>query len=356
MRSTYRTNAVSYACHPHGDSGQKQGRPIATWIYAHLDHPDYLRVDKHELPNGERRFYQHHWNGTRWLYGIKGTYAERKIPYRLPELKAALVANPDTEVHIAEGEKDAGTLARLGFIATTNPGGALSWTEDLTAWFRALGVHRAVIHEDHDEAGERRTAALNKALSGFVKLRIIRYPDVPAGEDVTWWIEHGHTREELAARIAAAPQLIAELGEWDAGEDVGPPSPRRWLLAGQFCRTFLSGLVAPGATGKTALRLLQAIALSTGRPLTSQYVFRRCRVLVVSFEDDQEELRRRLLAARLHHKVNADELKGWLFLASPKGLKLVRCATATVSLARWSRHCAAPSSDAGRIWSSSTRS
>ena len=95
------------------------------------------------------------------------------------------------------------------------------------------------------------------------------------------------------------------------------------MLAGQFCRTFLSGLVAPGATGKTALRLLQAIALSTGRPLTSQYVFRRCRVLVVSFEDDQEELRRRLLAARLHHNVNADELKGWLFLASPKGLKLV---------------------------------
>jgi hypothetical protein len=121
---------------------------------------ELLRVDKHELPNGEHRFYQHHWNGTRWLYGIKGTYAERKIPYRLPELKAALMANPDTEVHIAEGayrlpelkaalmanpdtgvhiaegEKDAGTLARLGFIATTNPGGALSWTEDLTAWFR----------------------------------------------------------------------------------------------------------------------------------------------------------------------------------------------------------------------------
>ena len=229
---TYQT-ASDLAPHPHGDSGPKQGRLVATWIYTRLDQPNYLRVDKHQLPDGERRFYQHHWNGARWLYGIKGTYAERKIPYRLPELKAALMANPDTEVHIAEGEKDAGTLARLGFIATTNPGGALSWTEDLTAWFRALGCTALLFMRTMTRQAKRRTAALNKALSDSVKLRIIRYPDVPAGEDVTWWIDHGHTREELAARIAAAPQLIAELGEWDAGEDVGPPSPRCWLLAGQ---------------------------------------------------------------------------------------------------------------------------
>jgi hypothetical protein len=94
-------------------------------------------------------------------------------------------------------------------------------------------------------------------------------------------------------------------------------------MGGQFCRTFLSGLVAPGATGKTALRIAQAIALATDRPITGQRIYHRCRVLIVSFEDDRDELNRRILAARLHHGISASELKGWLFPACPKGLKLL---------------------------------
>jgi putative DNA primase/helicase len=46
-------------------------------------------------------------------------------------------------------------------------------------------------------------------LAGFVKLKIVRYPDVPAGEDVRWWIDHGQTKEELEARIAAAEPVTA---------------------------------------------------------------------------------------------------------------------------------------------------
>jgi hypothetical protein len=55
----------------------------------------------------------------------------------------------------------------------------------------------------------------------------------------------------------------------------------------------------------------------TGRPLTGEHVFQRCRVLVVSLEDNADELRRRILAARLHHNVSLEEARGWLFLAAP---------------------------------------
>jgi RecA-family ATPase len=48
----------------------------------------------------------------------------------------------------------------------------------------------------------------------------------------------------------------------------------------------------------------------------------RSRVLVMSFEDDQDELDRRLLAACLHYNIDFDDLAGWLFVACPKGLKL----------------------------------
>jgi hypothetical protein len=117
-------------------------------------------------------------------------------------------------------------------------------------------------------------------------------------------------------------KTVVGLREWDAGDCTGVPPPREWLLGNQFCRRFLSGLLAPGATGKTALRTLQYLALATGRPLTGQHVFKRGRVLLLSLEDDDTELRRRLAAARIHHGIDPSELQDWLFCATPKGIKL----------------------------------
>jgi hypothetical protein len=119
-----------------------------------------------------------------------------------------------------------------------------------------------------------------------------------------------------------APASTPGLMDWDAGDHTDVPPPREWLLGNQFCRRFLSGLLAPGATGKTALRTLQYLSLATGRPLTGQHVFKRSRVLLLSMEDDDSELRRRLAAARIHYNIMPSELKGWLFCATPKGIKL----------------------------------
>src|SRR5215472_10839251 len=115
----------------------------------------------------------------------------------------------------------------------------------------------------------------------------------------------------------------AALGEWDAGDDDAPIPPRGWLLGNSFCRRFLSGVLGDGAVGKTALRITQLLALATGRPLTGEHVFHRRRVLLLSLEDDREELRRRVKAATLHHGIKPEDIKGWLFLAAPKGLKLI---------------------------------
>jgi hypothetical protein len=114
------------------------------------------------------------------------------------------------------------------------------------------------------------------------------------------------------------------LGEWDAGLDDAPIPPRAWLLGNVFCRRFVSSIVAGGGVGKTALRIAQLLALAAGRALTGEHVFRRCRVLIVSLEDDVDELRRRVRAAMRHHGVTSGEIQGWLFLAAPgpKGWKL----------------------------------
>jgi hypothetical protein len=112
--------------------------------------------------------------------------------------------------------------------------------------------------------------------------------------------------------------------EWSAGADPGPIKPREWLLAYQFCRTFISVLFAAGGVGKSALRLLQFMSLALGRPLSGQRVFRRSRVLLISLEDNSDELQRRIEAVLLHNRIPRSELADWLWCWTPLGHKIAR--------------------------------
>jgi hypothetical protein len=109
-----------------------------------------------------------------------------------------------------------------------------------------------------------------------------------------------------------------------AGSDTSPIPPRQWLLGTFFCRGFLSGLTGPGAAGKTAVRLLQLIALALGRgDLVGAKCFERTRVLIVCLEDDENELRRRIRAACMHHGIDEAELYDWLAYWTPRDLHLI---------------------------------
>jgi AAA domain len=113
------------------------------------------------------------------------------------------------------------------------------------------------------------------------------------------------------------PTATTGLNVWNAGRDVKLPPPRGWLLGVSFCRRLLSSLLGTGGVGKSALRVLQAISLATGRNLTGEHIFQRTRVLIISLEDDADELRRRVLAARIHHGITVEDIDGWLFLSAP---------------------------------------
>jgi hypothetical protein len=184
------------------------------------------------------------------------------------------------------------------------------------------------------------------------------WPEMPLKGDISDWFDAGGTVEQLAQIIEQTPdwtptqqgngydrepggaytdygaddpdwqpdprvgngqQAPTHLGTWNAGKDIEPPPPREWLLGNSFCRCFVSSVLGGGGVGKSALRVLQALALATGRSdLTGEYVFQRTRVLLVSFEDDDRELRRRVLAARLYHKISLSDVDGWLYLAAPR--------------------------------------
>ena len=154
-----------------------------------------------------------------------------------------------------------------------------------------------------DDGEEATRKTLNSGLDDGVKCP---HPDLDAG------------RPEREV-VYTEPTAPAVLGEWDAGDDTDTPPPRGWLYGNIFARRFVSSLYGEGGTGKTALRYAQYLSLTIGWSLTGDHVFQRSRVLIVSLEDDADELRRRILAAAVHHNISRADLKGWLFLSAPGG-------------------------------------
>ena len=52
--------------------------------------------------------------------------------------------------------------------------------------------------------------------------------------------------------------------------------------------------------------------------MIGERVFQRCPVLLLSLEDNENELRRRIRAARIHYGISREELKRWLFIVTPE--------------------------------------
>ena len=308
-----------------GHGERDTGQQVAFYVYRHADGRNYLGVKK----TSTKQFPQYHWTGSAW---VSGAPAGLKIPYRLPEL---IKAPPDAWVLICAGEKDADSAAALGLVATTNPEGERkgAWRAELNAWF--IGRQRVAIMEDNDPTGQAHALEVANALRGVVpNIRIVTFRELPEHGDLTDWIKQGHNGAELLARIEAAKIERPTLKTWDVGELLGTglPPPRRWLYGRQLCRRFLSSLVAPGDAGKTTLRLTQAIELAAGRELLGHRIYQRCRVLIVSLEDDHDELWRRLLAACRHHGIDRSELAGHLFCSTVNGPKLVERVNGAIQL------------------------
>jgi hypothetical protein len=128
--------------------------------------------------------------------------------------------------------------------------------------------------------------------------------------------QHGDEDEEATAEID-------EINAADLMRGALPP-PRQWLIKGQLCREFVSSITSPGGTGKTTVRLTQAIEVAIGRSLLGSRVYVRTRVLVLSFEDKVDEVHRRLRAICKHHNIDPAEYDGWLFIQRMRKAKIAR--------------------------------
>lgn len=149
-----------------------------------------------------------------WAWNMAGV---RRVPYRLPELLAAVQAGQT--VFVAEGEKGADALARLGRAGTCSPGGAGKWRAE---YGDHLAGARVVILPDNDDPGRAHAAAVAAALRGKASVvQVLHLPGLPPKGDVADWIEAGGTADELDRLARDAPAA----GKGDAA-NVVPLRPR----------------------------------------------------------------------------------------------------------------------------------
>jgi hypothetical protein len=265
--------------------------------------------------------YPQSWWGTR---NNKKPPGARALIYKLPEVLKAIKDGND--IYVVEGENKVVLLRNWGFCATCSPGGAGNWEHGHAELLRY--AKRIIILPDNDEAGRRHADKVGSTLEDVVHQRcLLELPDLPEHGDVIDWAKNGGTLEQFKTLEPREWEPYgepddADLGVVNAGDLLkSKPPPRGWLFGNIFARKFLSSLFGDGGVGKTALRYTQLLSLAIGRSLTGDHVFQRCRVLIISLEDDIDELHRRLEALMLHYNVKLEDVRDWLFLAAPGARK-----------------------------------
>lgn len=198
-----------------GDNEKSAGKIVATY-----DYPDERGIVLFQVLRYEpKAFRQRRPDGKGgWIWNLNGV---RRVLYNLPAVIKA------EEVIITEGEEDAGTGIRLGYVATTNSGGAKKWRAEYSEFLKGK---RVTVIADADDAGREHGEQV--ALSVYGKAASLKLFEFPDAKDLTAWVEK-HSKD--CAVDLALMELIYRAPEWkpraeSASIQLGdtPASPPSW--------------------------------------------------------------------------------------------------------------------------------
>ena len=170
--------------------------------------------------DGSRNVPQRHRGPTTGVWVWRRPPGGSDLVYRLPAVLAAVAAG--RPIWVVEGEKDADSLAGLGHVATTNPGGAPKWRPAHAAWLRGAADVRIV--GDDDTPGRQQIVRVAQSLQAAGIPFTVRQ----------LWAMDGETKEDVSDWVAQqpadqAPQLLEALPVRDLrelpGEQKAAPAP-----------------------------------------------------------------------------------------------------------------------------------
>ncbi|MCA1410276.1 AAA family ATPase [Bradyrhizobium sp. NBAIM20] len=97
---------------------------------------------------------------------------------------------------------------------------------------------------------------------------------------------------------------------------------RDWLYGRHLIRKFVSATIAPGAVGKSAMKIVEALAMISGRPLLGTST-EQLRVWYFNLEDPYDEITRRIQSTALHYNLSPEDIGDRLFVSSGRDQPLV---------------------------------
>lgn len=172
--------------------------------------------------------------------------------------------------------------ARLG---ENFKGGCFGDAYDLFVHFEHSGDHKAAFRTLYSE----RRASSPAAAPPPIDTEDPGWTEPPEDADAEPVIEPAATEPE-------PPASIETVDAFDFDEAAIPRRP--WVIPGVMLAGYTHMLAAPGGSGKSLFTLQLAITLARGLPWGTFTPRGKCRTLVINVEDDLDEQRRRLAAAR----------------------------------------------------------
>jgi hypothetical protein len=219
--------------------------------------------------------------------------------YHFPQLLEELAQDPSERavIWMPEGEKDVETLEGLGFVATTNSGGAKNWHADHAALFEGCDI---IVPVDGDKPGRERGEMIAASLHA-ARAKRVRVLELPAvedehgmpkkGSDITDWTSNGGTKDELF-------KIISKLAPWQTPDPVAYPSkfgaipmariwdeaePYEWLIKGILPMRERVLIYGEPQSGKSFFALDLAMAVARGADLRGCKT-RKAGVIYCAFE------------------------------------------------------------------------
>jgi hypothetical protein len=239
----------------HSTEQSSRSRIIATYDYRDEGGALLYQVVRFE----PKTFRQRRPDGSGWTWRLGDV---RRVAYRLPELRGRAT------VFAPEGERDVDRLWALGLPATCNAGGAGKWQDAYTRQLVAAGVQHVVILPDNDAPGRQHGAMVARScLAAGLAVKLVELPGLPDHGDVSDWLAAGHTRDDLAALVTAAPRYTPDPADDPLDlvtlADVQPERVE-WLWPRRLARRKYSLLAGDPGLGKSTLAL--GIAARLSRP------------------------------------------------------------------------------------------
>lgn len=185
-------------------------------VYDFTDEAGNVLYQEVRLP-GKRIFYRRPDGRDGWINNLDGV---RLVPYNLHHL-----VKSTEPILWVEGPKDAETLIKRGFCATTGAHGANGWRAEYAQYFRGRTIYGL---RDNDEAGLKLRESMERDTTPVAKsVYRVELPGLAEKEDVTDWFNKGHTLNELVTILDEASKTTVSLPAPVSPEPTSPPARAR---------------------------------------------------------------------------------------------------------------------------------